>query len=191
MQLSEKDYNDLYNHAVYLQEKGYTRDMDFFQVLDVLEKNLIEKYEREAITDSHIDYNDEIVSIVEVGEQETIDITVSGDNLFLCNNILTKNSMGIVHSLDIYFALIRTEELDELNQVLVKQLKNRYGDPSHYKRFVIGLDASRMKFYDVEQTAQKNISDSGQSNDDEDDTPLFDRSRGKSARKVNTEGVLF
>lgn len=96
----------------------------------------------------------------------------------------TSESMGIVHALDFYFALIRTEELDELNQVLVKQLKNRYGDPGHYKRFVIGLDASKMKFYDVEQSAQQNISDSGQSDDD--DIPLYDKS--KFGRKLNTDG---
>lgn len=93
----------------------------------------------------------------------------------------TSESMGIVHALDFYFALIRTEELDDLNQVLVKQLKNRYGDPGHYKRFVIGLDASKMKFYDVEQSAQQNISDSGQ-----DDIPLYDKS--KFSKKLNTDG---
>ena len=98
----------------------------------------------------------------------------------------TSESMGIVHALDMYFALIRTDELDELNQVLVKQLKNRYGDPGHYKRFVIGMDASRMKFYDVEQNAQKNISDSGQ--DKEDDVPMFDKS--KFGKRIK-EGALL
>lgn len=96
----------------------------------------------------------------------------------------TSESMGIVHALDMYFALIRTEELDELNQVLVKQLKNRYGDPGHYKRFVIGLDASKMKFYDVEQNAQKNLSDAGQ----DDDVPLFDKS--KFGKRIK-EGALL
>lgn len=87
----------------------------------------------------------------------------------------TSESMGLVHSLDLYFALIRTEELDALGQVLVKQLKNRYGDPSKYRKFVVGLDASRMKFYNVEESAQEDLSDAGHT--DEDDTPLFDRSR--------------
>ena len=86
----------------------------------------------------------------------------------------TSESMGLVHSLDLYFALIRTEELDALGQVMVKQLKNRYGDPSKYRKFVLGLDAARMKFYDVEAGAQDDIADSGQSDDD--DEPLFDRS---------------
>lgn len=177
MQLTDKDYRNLYEHALYLQEKGYVKDMDFFQIVDVLEKNLIEKNDRDALTDSKLVYNDEIVSIEEVGEIETVDITVSGDNLFLCNNILTKNSMGLVHSLDLYFALIRTEELDALGQVMVKQLKNRYGDPSKYRKFVLGLDAARMKFYDVEPDAQDDIADSGQ---DDDDEPLFDRSSRRS-----------
>lgn len=173
MHLTDKDIDSIMAHAAYLQQRGYAKDMDFFQIVDVLEKNLIEKKEREALTDSAIDYNDEIVSIEPVGEQDTVDITVSGDNLFLCNNILTKNSMGLVHSLDLYFALIRTEELDALGQVMVKQLKNRYGDPSKYRKFVLGLDAARMKFYDVEADAQEDIADSGQ---DDDDEPLFDRS---------------
>ena len=55
------------------------------------------------------------------------------------------------------FALISTEELDELNQVMVKQLKNRYNDPTKYKRFVVGIDRSRMKLYDVEESAQSDI----------------------------------
>jgi replicative DNA helicase len=99
----------------------------------------------------------------------------------------TSESIGLVHSLDLYLALIRTEELDQLNQVLVKQLKNRYGDQNIYKRFVVGLDASRMKFYDVEQSAQKNISDSGKQ--EEDDAPMFDNS--KFGKRLKTEGFIF
>ena len=54
-------------------------------------------------------------------------------------------------------ALITTEELEDLEQMLVKQLKNRYNDPIKYKRFVIGVDRSRMKLYDVEESAQSDI----------------------------------
>jgi hypothetical protein len=57
------------------------------------------------------------------------------------------------------FALISTEELQDLNQILVKQLKNRYNDPTRYRRFVIGVDRSRMKLYDVEADAQEDILD--------------------------------
>jgi hypothetical protein len=59
------------------------------------------------------------------------------------------------------FALIASEELDQLGQVMIKQLKNRYNDPNRYKRFVVGIDKSRMKLYDAEASAQDDISDSG------------------------------
>ena len=59
------------------------------------------------------------------------------------------------------FALISTEELEGLNQIMVKQLKNRYNDPTIYKRFVIGIDRAKMRLYDCEQKAQEDILDSG------------------------------
>lgn len=73
----------------------------------------------------------------------------------------TSESMGLVHALDLYLALIRTEELDAMNQIMVKQLKNRYGDPSFYKRFTVGVDLARMRIFNVEESAQKGLSDSG------------------------------
>ena len=60
------------------------------------------------------------------------------------------------------FALISTEELEGMNQILVKQLKNRYNDPTYNKRFVIGIDRAKMRLYDCEQSAQEDILDSGQ-----------------------------
>ena len=60
------------------------------------------------------------------------------------------------------FALISTEELEQLNQLMVKQLKNRYNDPNTFKRFVIGIDRGKMKLYDVEQGAQDDLVDAGQ-----------------------------
>lgn len=66
----------------------------------------------------------------------------------------TSESFGVPATADLMFALIGNEELDNLGQVMVKQLKNRYSDPTQNKRFVIGVDKSRMKFYDVEDTAQ-------------------------------------
>jgi replicative DNA helicase len=74
----------------------------------------------------------------------------------------TSESFGLPATADMMFALIATEELENLNQIMVKQLKNRYADPGYYKRFVIGVDRSRMKLYDVEESAQKDISESGQ-----------------------------
>jgi replicative DNA helicase len=71
-------------------------------------------------------------------------------------------SFGLPATADFMFALISTEELEKLNQIMVKQLKNRYNDPSANKRFVLGIDRSKMKLYDVEDSAQVDIADSGQ-----------------------------
>jgi len=73
----------------------------------------------------------------------------------------TSESFGLPATADLMFALINTEELEKLNQIMVKQLKNRYNDPGVNKRFVIGVDRSKMKLYDCEQTAQQDIQDSG------------------------------
>jgi len=69
----------------------------------------------------------------------------------------TSESFGLPATADLMVALITTEELEDLEQMLVKQLKNRYNDPIKYKRFVIGVDRSRMKLYDVEESAQTDI----------------------------------
>ena len=74
----------------------------------------------------------------------------------------TSESFGLPATADLMFALISTEELEEVNQIMVKQLKNRYNDPTMNKRFVIGIDRAKMKLYDVEQSAQSDIIDSGQ-----------------------------
>ena len=74
----------------------------------------------------------------------------------------TSESFGLPATADLMFALISTEELEGLGQILVKQLKNRYNDPTVFKRFVVGIDRAKMRLYDVEQSAQKDILDSGQ-----------------------------
>ena len=73
----------------------------------------------------------------------------------------TSESLGLPATADLMFALISNEELEGLNQILVKQLKNRYNDPGINKRFIVGVDRSKMRLYDVEDSAQ-NISDAGQ-----------------------------
>ena len=78
----------------------------------------------------------------------------------------TSESFGLPATADLMFALISTEELEDLNQIMVKQLKNRYNDPTMNKRFILGIDRARMKLYDCEQEAQKDIVDSGQENSD-------------------------
>jgi len=74
----------------------------------------------------------------------------------------TSESFGLPATADLMFALISTEELEEVGQIMVKQLKNRYHDPTLNKRFVIGVDRAKMKLYDCEQRAQDDIIDSGQ-----------------------------
>ena len=79
----------------------------------------------------------------------------------------TSESFGLPATADFMFALVSNEELEALNQIMVKQLKNRYGDPNDYKRFVLGIDRAKMRLYDAEPSAQ-NLADSGQ----EDDKPV-------------------
>ncbi len=86
----------------------------------------------------------------------------------------TSESFGLPATADLMFALISTEELEQLGQIMVKQLKNRYNDPTIYRRFIVGIDRAKMRLYDCEQTAQKDILDSGQEdeyNDYEDKKP--------------------
>lgn len=135
---------------------------------------------------------DEIESIEYVGEMEMIDIEVSGNHLFYANDILTHNSdsdvslentsesFGLPATADFMCALITSEELESLGQIMVKQLKNRYGDPSTNRRFVVGIDRSRMRLYDAEQSAQDDIMDDG---------PIFDK--GKFMERDNFEGSLL
>jgi replicative DNA helicase len=81
----------------------------------------------------------------------------------------TSESFGLPATADFMFALITSEELRQLNQIMVKQLKNRYGDPSVHKRFVIGVDYSKMRLYNVEASAQEDLVQ-------DEDRPVFDNS---------------
>jgi archaellum biogenesis ATPase FlaH len=96
----------------------------------------------------------------------------------------TSESFGLPATADFMFALISTEELQQLNQLMVKQLKNRFGDPNHYKRFVIGVDREKMRLYDAEQSAQTDLSDSGQ-----DDGPINTFGNRESKFKRNFDGI--
>ena len=73
----------------------------------------------------------------------------------------TSESFGLPATADLMFALISTEELEGLGQIMVKQLKNRYNDPTIFKRFIIGVDRAKMRLYDCEQKAQDDVLDSG------------------------------
>ena len=74
----------------------------------------------------------------------------------------TSESFGLPATADLMFAIISTEELEKLNQLLVKQLKNRYNDPTLNRRFIIGVDRAKMKLFDVSQKAQTDLVDTGQ-----------------------------
>tara|TARA_B100000497_G_C7688801_1_gene418123 strand:+ start:591 stop:1967 length:1377 start_codon:yes stop_codon:yes gene_type:complete len=87
----------------------------------------------------------------------------------------TSESFGLPATADLMFALVSTEELDKLGQIMVKQLKNRYNDPTYKKRFVVGVDRAKMRLYDVEESAQTLT----------DDIPVFDKS--DSGRSIKTE----
>jgi len=73
----------------------------------------------------------------------------------------TSESFGLPATADLMFALITSEDLEALGQIMVKQLKNRYNDPTYYKRFTIGVDRAKMRLYDIEQSAQSGIVDAG------------------------------
>jgi replicative DNA helicase len=92
----------------------------------------------------------------------------------------TSESFGLPATADFMFALVTNEELQNLNQILVKQLKNRYSDPNHFKRFVVGVDRAKMRLYDVEDSAQSGLADAGQ-----DDPPL--NTFGNRERKFNKD----
>ena len=77
----------------------------------------------------------------------------------------TSESFGLPATADLMFALISTEELEGLNQIMVKQLKNRYNDPTIFKRFIVGIDRAKMRLYDCEQKAQDDVLDSGTKED--------------------------
>ena len=91
----------------------------------------------------------------------------------------TSESFGLPATADFMFALISTEALDQLNQIMVKQLKNRYGDPNLYKRFVVGVDRSKMRLYDAEPSAQAGIIDTGVPDDDKPLNTFGNRERRK------------
>ncbi len=83
----------------------------------------------------------------------------------------TSESFGLPATADLMFALIKTDELEELGQILVKQLKNRYNDITLYKRFVVGIDRAKMRLYDCEQSAQEDLLESKQEEYEYEDKP--------------------
>ena len=94
----------------------------------------------------------------------------------------TSESFGLPATADLMFALISSEELEELGQIMVKQLKNRYNDPTMYKRFTLGVDRAKMRLYDVEQSGQEGLADAGQ------DKPLNTFGNREKPQKKSFDG---
>ena len=86
----------------------------------------------------------------------------------------TSESMGITHTADAIFGLISNEELEERKQLMIKQLKNRWGDLSYYKRFMVGIDRAKMKIFDLEEEVQTKVQSESR-NVKDDDKPVFDK----------------
>lgn len=127
----------------------------------------------EEIRGLAVEYNVPILSATQVNREG-----FSSSDIEMTN---TSESFGVPAVVDLFFAIIRSEELDALNQIMVKQLASRYSDPTINKRFVLGVDRAKMQLYDVESYAQHNIADSNQVVED---SPVFDNSSfGKRSRK--------
>lgn len=142
--------------------------------------------------DSKLIMNTSKIARIEfIEEDELMDISVDGDHFFMANDILVKNSFGIPMTLDFFIGLVRTEELDKLNQIMVIQLKSRYDDLTKLKRFVLGVDRGKMKFYDVDESAQNTIS--GNNNEPSEDIHEYGNGFGLEQLKnrKNFDNIKF
>ena len=160
-----KQQLNCFRKAEELIRKGYvdSSEVDVFQLADTLFALELEKEEKNEKSDQLLEFNDEIIEIEDVGEIMTTDISTSGDNLFYCNGILTKNSFGLPATADLMIALISNEQLESMGQLMIKQLKNRYNDPAVNKRFTVGVDRSKMRLYDIADPTANIIQSGGQS----------------------------
>ena len=99
----------------------------------------------------------------------------------------TSESFGLPATADFMFAIISTEQMEQAGQILVKQLKNRYNDPTINRKFVVGIDRAKMKLFDVSQAAQDELVDTGQEND----TPSFDVATNGKFKKRDFSGFDY
>lgn len=143
------------NLALFYKTKGLIDgDLSIEQISNLFETLYDEKIEKEIISDSLLDYNDEIISIEEVGELETIDITVTGDNLFYCNGILTKNSIGLAATMDFMAGIIQPPELFEQRKYLFKNIKSRF-DSNINQVVTVGIDYNKMRLTNLDDQQQE------------------------------------
>jgi replicative DNA helicase len=106
----------------------------------------------------------------------------------------TSESMGITHTADCILGLISSEDLDALGQIMIKQLKNRWGDLGYYRRFTVGIDRSKMQIFDLEESAQRNVMNDkivANNTNQDSDNPVFDNTAfGKSKKTLFSAGGL-
>ena len=145
-------------------KKNFTPDIIFIDYLNICASSRIKaganansytlvKSIAEELRGLAVEFNLPIVSATQT--------TRSGYGNSDVNITDTSESFGLPATADLMIALISTEELEELGQIMVKQLKNRYNDPTIHKRFVVGIDRAKMRLYDCEQSAQDDILDGG------------------------------
>jgi replicative DNA helicase len=106
----------------------------------------------------------------------------------------TSESMGITHTADCILGLISTEDLDALGQIMIKQLKNRWGDLSYYRRFTVGIDRSKMQIFDLEESAQRNVMNdkivANTATNNSDDSVFDNTTFGKGKKTLFSAGGL-
>ena len=98
-------------------------------------------------------------------------------------------SYGTSSTVDLFFALYQSEELEKLNQLVVKQLKNRYNDVANPRKFLIGIDKSKMRLYDLDEEVQKTLTQNPEEDEEEDTGPAFDK--GKCGERIAAEDRGF
>lgn len=126
--------------------------------MEVVTKMFEEQEEKIKLSDSLIDYNDEIVEIEYLGERETIDISVTGDSLFYCNGILTKNSIGLAATCDVICSLWQEDEDRELGVINMGMQKNRFGPNFGNAAFRCNYNTLTLKETSTDYFAQDNES---------------------------------
>lgn len=148
--------SDLYNMCLKAAQKiidsrMISGDVEISDVADYLYKEESNKLERESfVEENYIPYDDEIVSIEEIEDTDLIDISVSGDNLFYANGVLTKNSFGLPATADWMGAIVTSENLMEMNQQLIINLKTRYGaKKKESKSQLVEVEFEKMRYKDV------------------------------------------
>jgi hypothetical protein len=136
-------------------------ETSYQKYMEVVTKMFEEQEEKTKLSDSLINYNDEIISIEFVGEKETIDISVTGDSLFYCNGILTKNSIGLAATCDVICSLWQEDEDRELGLINMGMQKNRFGPNYGHAAFRCNYNTLTLK-----ETSTDYFAQDGESTDD-------------------------